>query len=53
VEDGRIINMVISIMELTSLTLVRILTVMALVLDSLLDKIWGTRQSFWGFRSMV
>jgi hypothetical protein len=39
VEDGRIINMAISIMELTSLTLVRILIVMALVLDSLLYKI--------------
>jgi hypothetical protein len=38
-EDGRIITVAISITELTDITLVRILTVMVLVLDSLLDKI--------------
>ena len=40
-EDERIINMAISIMEITGITLVRMLTVMTLVLDSLLEKILG------------
>jgi len=38
-ENGGLITMVISIMELTGITLVRILTVMVLGLDNLLDKI--------------
>jgi hypothetical protein len=41
VEDERIINVAISIMEITGITLVRMLTVMTLVLDSLLEKILG------------
>jgi hypothetical protein len=40
-EDERIINVAISIMEITSITLVRMLTVMTLVLDSLLEKFLG------------
>jgi hypothetical protein len=40
-EDERIINVAISIMEITGITLVRMLTVMTLVLDSLLEKILG------------
>jgi len=42
-EDGRIITVAISFTELTDITLVRILTVMVLVLDSLLDKILGNK----------
>jgi hypothetical protein len=41
VEDERIINVAISIMEITGITLVRMLTVMTLVLDSLLEKNLG------------
>jgi len=41
VEDERIINVAISIMEITGITLVRMLTIMTLVLDSLLEKILG------------
>jgi hypothetical protein len=41
VEDERIINVAISIMKITDITLVRMLTVMTLVLDSLLEKILG------------
>jgi hypothetical protein len=41
VEDERIINVAISIMEITGINLVRMLTVMTLVLDSLLEKILG------------
>jgi len=40
-EDERIINVAISIMEITGITLVRMLTVMTLVLDSLLEKFLG------------
>ena len=40
-EDERIINVAISIMEITGITLVRMLTIMTLVLDSLLEKILG------------
>jgi len=41
VEDERIINVAISIMKITDITLARMLTVMTLVLDSLLEKILG------------
>jgi len=40
-EDERIITVAISIMEIIGITLVRMLTIMTLVLDSLLDKILG------------
>ena len=39
----KIIIVAISIIELTDITLVRILTVMVLVLDNLLDKILGNK----------
>jgi hypothetical protein len=42
-EDGRLIIVAISIMVLMGITLVRILTVMVLGLDSLLDKILGNK----------
>jgi hypothetical protein len=42
-EDGKSIIVAISITEITDITLVRILTVMVLVLDSLLKKILGNK----------
>jgi hypothetical protein len=48
-EDGILIIVAISIMVLTDITLVKILTVIVLGLDSLLYRILATRQSFWGF----
>ena len=42
-EDRRLTTMAISIMELTGITLVRILTVMVLGLDNFLDKILGNK----------
>jgi len=48
VEDGKLIIVAISIMVLMGITLVRILTVMVLGLDSLLDRILGNKAIVFG-----
>jgi len=53
VEDERIINVAISIMEITGITLVRMLTVMTLVLGSLLEKNLGNTKITLGLWLVV